>query len=221
MLILASQSPRRKQLLSLLNLPYEVQSGDVDETPLPDELPAVYVLRLAVSKARAVGNFTTQEAFILAADTTVAANVNGKAVILGKPKDASEAEQFLTLLRGRPHTVLTAIALYHPASGQIWQEITRTTVFMRRYSKAEITSYIASGDPLDKAGAYAIQHAGFHPVAKLEGCYANVMGLPLCAVAKLVAKAGIKVDADIPLICQKQFSATCNDESQYSSINST
>lgn len=217
MLILASQSPRRRQLLSLLNLPYEVHSGDVDETPLPDELPEVYVLRLALSKARAVGDLTEQEAFILAADTTVAADVNGKAVILGKPKDASEAEQFLTLLRGRPHTVLTAIVLYHPASGQIWQDITRTTVLMRRYSKAEMTDYITSGDPLDKAGAYAIQHAGFHPAAKLDGCYANVMGLPLCAVAKLVAKAGMEVDADIPLICQQQFSATCNDDSQYPS----
>jgi predicted house-cleaning NTP pyrophosphatase (Maf/HAM1 superfamily) len=110
--------------------------------------------------------------------------------------------------------------LYHPASGQIWQDITRTTVLMRRYSKAEMADYITSGDPLDKAGAYAIQHAGFHPVAKLDGCYANVMGLPLCAVAKLVAKAGMEVDADIPLICQQQFSATCNDDSQYPSKNS-
>lgn len=210
MLFLASQSPRRHQLMNLLQVNYQIQNGEIVETPYPNESPRDYVQRLAVSKAQAVAPFVPAAAFILAADTTVVAEWNGNQTIIGKPKDNQEARAILVQLRGRPHHVNTALALYQNTSGKMWQDICRTVVFMRDYTDNEMEEYIASGDPLDKAGAYAIQHPGFHPVAKIEGCYANVMGLPLCHVAQLLKNAGVDVEVNIPHICQREFSASCN-----------
>lgn len=209
MLFLSSQSPRRRQLLDLLQIPYQTQNSEIDETPLPNETPPDYVQRLAVSKAKAIAQSVPPEALILAADTTVVAEWNGSQMIIGKPKDPQDAHVILTQLRGRSHLVFTALALYQPSRGQIWQNICQTKVFMRSYSDKEMEKYIASGDPLDKAGAYAIQHRSFHPVAKIEGCYSNVMGLPLCLVAELLKVAGLSVETDIPRICQKEFSIQC------------
>jgi len=209
MLFLASQSSRRRQLLDLLQIPYQTRNGEIDETPLADETPSNYVQRLAMNKAKAVAQSVPPEAIILAADTTVSAEWNGSQMIIGKPKSPQAAYAILTQLRGRSHLVFTALALYQPSRGKIWQNICQTKVFMRSYSDNEIENYIASGDPLDKAGAYAIQHSGFHPVAKIVGCYANVMGLPLCLVAELLNSAGIFVESDIPQICLKAFSIPC------------
>ena len=145
------------------------------------------MLRLAEGKARAV--FAAQvpvDSLIIAADTTVADGTD----ILGKPVDEQQAVEMLTRLRGHQHQVYTAVALLRAADGALLLDACVTDVPMRDYTPQEIAAYVATGDPLDKAGAYAIQHAGFHPVEHLEGCYANVVGLPLCHLRRSAAAAG-------------------------------
>jgi MAF protein len=203
-ILLASNSPRRKELLALGGWPYHVQPADVDETPLAGELPGAYVLRLAESKARASAGAGNSQ-LVLAADTTV---VDGGS-LLGKPRHAAEAGEMLRRLRGRTHQVFTALAVL-PASGErVLTDLCVTDVPMRAYSDAEIDAYVASGDPLDKAGAYAIQHAGFHPVESLSGCYANVVGLPLCHLANMLFRQGLPVRADLPQVCQSTLGYRC------------
>lgn len=195
-MILASSSPRRRELLASLGMTFTVYKPDIDETQRHGEAPLDYVRRLASEKAFAggvgrllVGALPDTEDIVLAADTIVIAP-DGQ-TILGKPADADEAAATLRLLRGKTHTVCTAIHLEWFArrmSGNVQMqdahELVQTRVTMRDYSNAEIAAYIASGDPFDKAGGYAIQHAGFHPVAQIDGCYTNVVGLPLCAVKR-------------------------------------
>ena len=195
--------------MDLLGIPYQVQSCAIDESPLLNEQPSEYVKRLAAAKAKAAAHVSPPQAFVLAADTTVAASNNGNPIILGKPENEEEARAILVQLRGNGHAVLTALALVHPIHGQIGEELCQTTVLMRHYSDEEISTYIASGDPFDKAGAYAIQHSGFHPVEKLNGCYPNVMGLPLCQVKRLLEKAGIAIPVNLPAICEREFSYSC------------
>ena len=192
-LLLASNSPRRRQLLTLAGYRFVPSPVDIDETPLPGEPPQTYVLRLAREKAaaayrlwRAPGS-SNGSVMILAADTTVALD----GVILGKPADALEAVDMLRRLRGRAHQGYTGLALITPA-GQTLTRVCATRVFMRDYTGAEIDAYVASGDPFDKAGAYAIQNVEFHPVDRLEGCYANIMGLPVCTLEDLLREAGIE-----------------------------
>ena len=177
--ILASNSPRRRQLLALTDLEFSTRPADVDETPLDDEPADEYVKRLAAEKARVVAVQVAldplvidSDSLVIAADTTV---VDGNQ-ILGKPVDNQDAAHMLWQLRGCSHQVYTAIAVL--MNGELLVECCCTDVPMRNYSDAEIQTYIESGDPLDKAGAYAIQHPGFHPVENLQGCYANVVGLP-------------------------------------------
>jgi len=202
-LILASNSPRRHQLLSLTNWVFTVLTADVDEREHENESPSDYVLRLAETKARAVKANTNQ--MVLAADTTV---VEGSD-ILGKPRDNAEAIAMLTRLRGRTHQVFTGIALLRVSDGRLLTDLCVTDVPMRNYSNEEIHAYIATGDPLDKAGAYAIQHPGFHPVARMDGCYASVMGLPLCHVTRLMRHMNIDLQTDVPLNCQKLLEYDC------------
>jgi septum formation protein len=206
MIILASNSPRRKELLALFGLPYRACSAEIDESLLPGESPQVYVLRLAEGKARTVAAQVPVDSLIIAADTTVADGTD----ILGKPVDEQQAVEMLTCLRGHPHQVLTAVALLRPADGVLRLDSCVTEVPMRDYTPQEIEAYVATGDPLDKAGAYAIQHAGFHPVAHLEGCYANVVGLPLCHLRRLLGRMQISVPADIPLACQAALKYECH-----------
>ena len=203
-ILLASNSPRRRELLGLGGWSYIVQPADVDETPLADEAPAAYVLRLAESKARAAAVSESAQ-MVLAADTTVVDDGN----ILGKPRNGAEAYHMLLRLRGRTHQVLTALAVLHLANGRLLTDLCATDVPMRVYTTAEIERYIASGDPLDKAGAYAIQHTGFHPVESLAGCYANVVGLPLCHLAGMLFKLGLPVHADLPHTCQAALGYNC------------
>ncbi len=188
MLVLASNSPRRKQLLGLGGWNFTVSPAAIDETPFDAEAPAVYVARLAKGKVRKAARQAPAEALVLAADTTVAvpapAAEHNADQILGKPGDTQEAEQMLRALRGRSHRVYTGLAVLRVADGRMMQDVCMSEVTMRDYSDEEMLAYIASGDPLDKAGAYAVQHAGFHPVEKLAGCYANVMGLPVCHLAQ-------------------------------------
>ena len=185
--ILASSSPRRRELLSSLNVSYEIIKPDIDETQLPDEPPLIYVERLAQQKAQAVADSLPEKAetAILAADTIVVLSENtddlaDKGEILGKPATAAEAHEMLQRLRNRAHFVCTAFCLLvHGATVQQHSEVVRTRVIMRDYTDDEIEAYIATGDPFDKAGGYAIQHEGFHPVAHIEGSYSNVVGLPV------------------------------------------
>ena len=201
--ILASNSPRRRQLLGLAGLDFKVIVPDVDESLLPNESPAGYVLRLAETKARAVKADPDQ--IVLAADTTV---VNGSE-ILGKPKDEVEARAMLTQLRGRTHQVYTGVALLRKSDNLLLKELSVTDVPMRDYSDEEMVTYIQSGDPLDKAGAYAIQHSQFHPVADMQGCYASVMGLPLCHVLRMLRKLDISVNTGVPAQCQTLLEYDC------------
>lgn len=189
---LASNSPRRKQLLALTGVPFSVCPVDIDESALPGELPGDYVLRLAREKANAAIRSNAElptasrSKIILTSDTTVA---DGN-LILGKPSDAKHAREMLRSLRGRDHLVYTAISLADWMDGKIITDVCATRVWMRTYSDAEIETYISSGDPFDKAGAYAIQNTTFHPVEKIEGCYACVMGLPVCHVVRALRAFG-------------------------------
>lgn len=211
MLVLASNSPRRRELLSLLGIPFAVRSAAVDETPLPDEHPAAYVERLACGKARQAAAQWKEEAFFLAADTTVAIEVEvGNWQIFGKPQDSREAEWMLRHLRGRTHCVFTGLALLHNVSGRLWRDVCVSEVPIRNFSDEEMRAYIASGDPFDKAGAYAIQHEGFHPVENFAGCYANVMGLPLCHLAILLEQAGIQIKKNLPMQCVRSLAYPCS-----------
>lgn len=191
MLWLASTSPRRRALLSLGGWDFQVQPAHVDETVQPGELAAVYVERLALEKARRVTPHASPGDIVIAADTTV---LDGEH-ILGKPATPHEATAMLRSLRARPHQVSSALVVLRLPDGfgqaeVCCQDLVTTTVWMRDYSDPEIETYVASGDPMDKAGAYAIQHAGFRPVERLQGCYTNVVGLPLCRLARLLAVLG-------------------------------
>lgn len=183
-LILASSSPRRRQLLAALGIPFTIDAADIDESRLGNESPEAHVRRLAQEKARAVAARHPDDV-ILTADTIVVSQ--GR--ILGKPQDAADARAMLQSLRTAPHQVITAVAVVH--DGVVASDLDISVVTMRPYTDAEIDAYIASDDPFDKAGAYAIQHPSFAPVARLEGCYAGVMGLPLAMTARLLTNAGL------------------------------
>jgi len=202
-LILASNSPRRRQLLALAGWQFSVSAANVDESEYPNESPADYVLRLAETKARAIRADADQ--IILAADTTV---VDGRD-ILGKPISNEEAIAMLTRLRGHTHQVYTGIALLRPSDGLLLKDLCVTDVPMRDYSDEETRAYVATGDPLDKAGAYAIQHPEFHPVRNLAGCYASVMGLPMCHVILLLRKMDIQPNADVFAGCETLLEYQC------------
>lgn len=204
-LVLASNSPRRKDLIALGGWPFEIIVSDADESLLAGEAPRDYVRRLAAEKARASSARADASQVVLAADTAV---VDGNA-ILGKPAHPSEAKRMLRQLRGRVHQVYTGIAVLRVRDGNILTDVCVTDVPMRNYSDEEIEAYVASGDPLDKAGAYGIQHAGFQPVASMRGCYASVMGLPLCHATRLLAQMGFPPGADVPARCQSFLNYAC------------
>ena len=212
-LILASQSPRRQEFMRNLGLDFAVRRADLDETPHPGENPTALAARLAHAKARVVaaqlrtGSRTDDsgQALILAADTVVALGDQ----LLGKPIDPADARQMLVTLRGQTHQVISGISILATATGR---QITRTNctlVTMRNYSDAELEAYIATGDPMDKAGAYAIQHAEFAPVARLEGCFSGVMGLPLGDLRDLLTEFGVSVAAPLAPICLGHGAAAC------------
>jgi MAF protein len=202
-LILASNSPRRIELLGLLDLNFSVNPAVIDERQKPGESPRDYVHRLACCKAQSIA--AEQTDLVIGADTIV---VDGN-VLLGKPAHPGNAREMLQQLRGREHQVLTGIAIVDSRSGRAHAVVCDTTVFMREYTDAEIDVYVASGDPLDKAGAYGIQNNNFHPVARLAGCYASVMGLPLCHLAVGLCDFGLDVRDGLPERCQASLNYTC------------
>lgn len=178
-LILASASPRRRELVRLLGRSHRVAAADIDETPGSDESPDDLAQRLACAKALAVAKRRASRGagLVLAADTIVVLD----GTILNKPATQHDALLMLTGLRGRDHRVLTGIAL--TVRGQLaWSSVVETTVWMRPYSLQEMARYVATGLPLDKAGGYGIQDGGFKPVERIDGCFTNVVGLPLCEV---------------------------------------
>ncbi len=201
-LILASGSPRRRALLAALGLTFTVDSADVDEVPLPGETPDALVCRLCRAKAEAVAH-RRPGAVVLAADTVVVLD----GAPLGKPADSEEAAAMLRALRDRTHQVYTAVCV--AGDGGLAARLCVCDVTMRAYSDAEIAAYVATGDPLDKAGAYAIQHPAFAPVARWEGCYAGIMGLPLRLAADLLGAAGVTVPADVVAVCEALSGQRC------------
>ncbi|HZY44263.1 MAG TPA: Maf family protein [Anaerolineae bacterium] len=220
-ILLASASPRRRELITLLSLPFETTSADIDETPLDHELASDLAMRLSQAKAQQVYSHLHWNAWsavqvsptlqpsalivILASDTIV--SLDGKP--LGKPRDAVEARSMLRRLRDRSHQVFTSITMIDTQHDQTITDLASTDVPMRNYSDEEIEMYITSGDPFDKAGAYAIQHHGFHPADRLTGCYANVMGLPLCHVTRTLQQLGVHPPINVPVACQTHIQYEC------------
>jgi MAF protein len=214
-LYLASNSPRRRELLALGGWQYCLLPAQVDETPVPGEDGVEYVKRVAKSKAYSTANQVSVDSVIIAADTAVIdRGKSGNIQIFGKPRDQNEASAILQNLRGHTHQVHTAISILRTLDDTLLSDLCTTDVPMRNYSDEEIATYIASGDPMDKAGAYAIQHPGFHPVEKLEGCFANVMGLPLCHLTRTLVKLEITPLVDIPRACQTTLGYDCPVYSQ-------
>ena len=191
-LVLASASPRRRDLLASLGVPFVVVASDIDETLDTVSLPDA-VARVALRKARAVA-VSRADSLVLAADTLVV--IDGRA--LGKPADAADAAAMLRTLRGRTHEVMTGVAVVDAAGGGHAVETVITRVTMAAYADAAIEAYVATGEPFDKAGAYAIQGAGGALVASFDGSRSNVVGLPLAATASLLRRFGLAVSAPPP-----------------------
>jgi septum formation protein len=177
-LILASSSPRRAEILANAGLPFSVLSSAVDESPYPGEAPAVLVQRLANAKADLVTARAVGPAIVLAADTIVVLDDK----ILGKPSSIEDARHMLQQLSGRTHSVLTGVALVRLPDGERRQFIESTLVHFRPITDEELSSYLATEEPYDKAGAYAIQGQAGRYIPRIEGCYFNVVGLPLSRV---------------------------------------
>jgi septum formation protein len=189
LLTLASQSPRRRELLAGLGLDLEVRPALADETPRPGEAPAGYARRVAREKARAVHG-----ELVLAADTTVA--VDGQ--VLGKPAGAADAARMLRLLSGRSHEVLTAVCLRRPAVRLEFDAVVSTAVEVAPLDERVIAWYLATGEPYDKAGAYAIQGVFGAFVRAVHGSVTNVVGLPLDETLALLRRAGLKLPWESP-----------------------
>jgi len=181
-LVLASASPRRRDLLADLGVTYDVRAADLDETLLPDEKPLTAARRLALAKAKAVAGPALT---VIGADTIVVLD----GAPLGKPVDAEEARAMLLRLRNRPHEVVTGVAVVVDGV-RSYQGHATTGVVMRPYTDWDIDAYIERGEPYDKAGGYAIQDSTFKPVRMWNGCYCNIVGLPLALTGRLLVQAG-------------------------------
>jgi len=207
-LILASASPRRQQFLRDLGLAFTIRVADIDETPQSNEAPIALAQRLAETKARTVAARLPQDGvarLIIAADTVVALG----STLLGKPQDAREATEMLRLLRDQVHEVHSGVSVLDPTTGQQRTQVNTTQVQMRAYSDAEIAAYVATGDPLDKAGGYAIQHREFDPARTIQGCLSGVMGLPLGDLRDLLAVFGVQLPQPVAPACTRHNDFPC------------
>ncbi len=189
MLVLASASPRRRELLAQAGFAFSVRAAEIPEDPHANEDPIAYVTRLAREKAEAVFRQISSEEsappqVVLGADTTVTVDNQ----ILGKPADASDAARMLRLLSGRTHLVMTGVAVVTPQNAEVAAEV--TAVRFLTLSDREIEDYVATGEPMDKAGAYAIQGRAARWIPRIEGCYFNVVGLPLALVTAMLESLG-------------------------------
>jgi septum formation protein len=182
MLVLASASPRRQELLRNAHIAFEVQPANINEDPLPNEPARTYAERVAREKAQAVAQKHPHVA-VLGADTVVVIDHQ----ILGKPSNSADAARILRLLSGRTHHVITGVCLAVGGRSEVASETTAVT--MSEISEDEITGYIATGEPMDKAGAYAIQGIASRWIPRIEGDYSNVVGLPVARVFQMLRKA--------------------------------
>ena len=192
-LTLASASPRRRQLLQALGMDFRAQPSSVPEEPEPSESPIDLVRRLALAKARTVAAGVS-EGLVLGADSVVVHQGD----ILGKPASVEEARGMLARLRGNTHQVFSGVAVVDASTGEHRLASETTPVLMREYSDAEVEDYIASGSPMDKAGAYGVQDADFHPASSVQGCYSNVVGLPLCTLLDVLREMGYEATPKVP-----------------------
>jgi len=187
-LVLASASPRRKELLEQIGLQFEIVPSRADETVLPGETPEEHVIRLSIAKASEVATRTDIDGrWFIGSDTIVLCDEQ----ILGKPADARQATAMLKMLSGREHRVLSGYAVLDQLTGDKIAEAISTKVRFRDLTDEEIARYIATGEPMDKAGSYAIQGLGVCFVASIEGSYTNVVGLPLCRLTLALEELGI------------------------------
>ena len=205
-IILASTSPRRKELLGLITDHFDIESADVNENVYLNETPWSYVRRLALEKALTVAKRHGEGVIVLGSDTTVVLDDE----IIGKPVDAEDAWRILTALKGRYHQVYTGVAAVNNTTTTVTSRVIRTDVPMKAYSNEELSAYIASGDPMDKAGAYGIQNSDFVAKRELTGCYASVMGFPICAVHSFLQAAGIPATSGIEDKCQTFIRYRCS-----------
>jgi septum formation protein len=201
--VLASGSPRRKQLLSTLGLPFEVVTSGVPEDVDPSLGPTEMVKMLAIAKADAVTS-EVQEGVVIGSDTTI----SFEGVILGKPKDQEDAFKMLQMLRGKWHQVISGVAVIQMPNHHIEVSSVVTNIKMRNYSDEEISKYIETGEPMDKAGSYAIQGIGGALVENIDGCYNNVVGFPLCELVELLGKNEISVHPNGP-VCKLPSGDAC------------
>jgi septum formation protein len=183
--ILASQSPRRRELLTLVGIAHEVQPADIDEAYLPGEQPRAHAERLAREKTEVVAA-SVGDALVIGSDTIVV--VDGD--VLGKPRDEAHAAEMLTRLSGRSHVVMTAVAV--SVNGEIRSDVVEVGVTFHSIDAKEIEAYIATREPMDKAGAYGIQGFGATIVERVDGDYFAVMGLPLQRMVRLMAELGVR-----------------------------
>ncbi len=191
-LVLASASPRRAELLRSLGLDFVIQSADIDETRRPAEPPEAYVERLANEKARAGATRLKDEpALVIAADTIVVHD--GR--VLGKPADEDDAKKMLRSIAGQKHEVLTGVCVVDTAQGRTASNLERTEVAMAPLGDGELSWYVGTGEPLDKAGSYAIQGLGAIFVERVRGNYTNVVGLPLPLLHRLASELGFDLMA--------------------------
>jgi MAF protein len=191
-LVLASASPRRRGLMAAFRTPARVIAPEAEEEPRRDaETPEEFVVRLSASKAREV-SLRVGDALVVGADTGVIVDND----VMGKPRDREDAAAMLYRLRGRTHRVVTGVTLVDGVSGRARSAYRATEVLMRRYADDEISAYIDSGSPFDKAGGYAVQDPVFAPAETVNGCYLNVVGLPLCDVVTLLARMGADAELD-------------------------
>jgi MAF protein len=198
--------------VQLLGWPFEATVPRVHERRLADETPAQLVERLSRAKAEDADLNGYHDVLVLACDTVVALRDRSspnRMRVLGKPSDREEARVMLDRLWGRRHLVYSGVTILDP-SGRTAYELAATEIMMRAYDACEVAVYVASGDPLDKAGAYAIQHEGFHPVQRIEGCYAGVMGLPLCHAVRCLRRLGYSPTTEISTACQAYTGRRCD-----------
>lgn len=186
-IILASASPRRRELLAQVGIEFQVVPSTADETLSADETPEAHVIRLSCDKAMEVANRPEQSGrYFIGSDTIVVRDDN----ILGKPADATEAASMLASLSGRSHLVISGYAVHDREKQKTLSSAITTRVFFKKLTNREIEGYIATDEPFDKAGAYAIQGIGSFMVLKIEGSYTNVVGLPLCEVIAALEELG-------------------------------
>lgn len=193
-IVLASSSPRRRELLEAMGIPFEVIPSSVDETKILADHPRTFALRAAYAKALDVASVQPEETWVLAADTVVTLRMR----LFGKPDSPADAARMLRALSGQTHDVITGLALLEAGRNQSWLQPVATRVTFRELTDQEIQTYVETGEPMDKAGAYGIQGRGGDLIDTIDGDYFNVVGLPCEALAQLFEEAGLDLKVSLP-----------------------